>query len=136
MRATWRSTTGGLWLALACPACHGDDPSPPVDDGTGTTGTSETGDETTGPPSSPPLSPRPDARTCRFDGWAPGLLPPLSFEPTDVPTVPGARALVPGRDGVVIAGTDDGRIVALLPGDASEPFRELLPADGNRITGL
>jgi uncharacterized repeat protein (TIGR03806 family) len=136
MRAASRSTIGGLWLALALfPACRDDEPPASTDD-TSTSGGSESGDETTGSPAGPPLPPRPDARTCRFDGWAPGLLPPLAFEPVDVPAVPGALALAPGRDGVVIVGTDDGGLVALAPGDATEPLRELQAADGSRITGL
>jgi len=136
MRAASGSSIGGLLVALACSACQDHDPTPPLADTTSTGGDGQTGDETTGTPASPGLPPRPEARTCRFDGWAPGLLPPLSFEPIDVPAVTGARALVAGRDGVMIVGTDDGRLVALSPGDASEPLRELLPADGSRITGL
>jgi uncharacterized repeat protein (TIGR03806 family) len=136
MRATSGWTTGGLWLALACAACRDDGPTPPSDDTT-TTGGSETGDETTGaPPSGPPLPPRPATQSCRFDGWAPGLLPPLAFEPSTVPAVPGAQVLTPGRDGVVLVGTDDGRIVGLDPADAAEPLWELQAADGERITGL
>lgn len=134
MRATVRSTLGGLWLALAGSACEGGG-SPPAATDEGTTGGSGTqsGDETTGAPGA--LPPRPADRTCRFDGWAPGLLPPLAFEASDVPAVAGARALATGRDGVVIVGTDDGRLVTLVPGDA-EPLRELRAADGTRITGL
>lgn len=136
MRATARSTIAGLWLALAGSACEGSGPPPPTaDDGTTSAG-AETDDETTGPAAGPPLPPRPASRTCRFDGWAPGLLPPLAFEPADVPAVAGARALATGRDGVVIVGTDDGRLVALSPDDPAEPLRELRAADGSRTTGL
>lgn len=129
--------TAGLWLALACPACQHDGPPPPADDGTTTTAGSDSGDDTTtGAPAGPPLPPRPDARTCRFDGWAPGLLPPLAFEPASIPAIPSARTLAMGRDGVVLVGTDDGQLVAALPDDPALPLRELRPADGTRITGL
>jgi uncharacterized repeat protein (TIGR03806 family) len=135
--ATATRWTTGLLFVLVAPACRDDAPPPPLDDGT-TTAASESGDETTGdpPPGLPPLPPRPEALTCRFDGWAPGLLPPLAFEPEDVPAVPGARALALGLDGVVLVGTEDGRLVALSPDDPVEPLRELRPADGSRITGL
>lgn len=137
MRTATRWTTAGIGLALALVSsgCREDDPPPAADDTGTTSGGSESADETTGPPAGPALPPRPEARTCRFDGWAPGLLPPLAFEPTDAPAVPGALALVPGRDGVALVGTGDGQLLALLPGDP-EPLRELRPADGTRITGL
>ncbi|MCX4245135.1 PQQ-dependent sugar dehydrogenase [Paraliomyxa miuraensis] len=131
-----RAKTWGLLLLLAAPACR-EDPSEstPADDST--TGSATGSDEATeAPPSGPPLPPRPQAQSCRFDGWAPGLLPPLSFDPTDVPSVPGARALAAGLAGTVLVGTDDGRLVVLDPTDALEPMAELRPADGNRITGL
>lgn len=123
----------GLLLAVACR----DDAPPPSsgDESTGAAG--DEGTETTeGPPSGPPLPPRPDAQTCRFDGWAPGLLPPLRVQPSAVPPVPGARVLTAGLGGVVLVGTDDGRLVAIDPADELEPLRELRPADGTRITGL
>jgi uncharacterized repeat protein (TIGR03806 family) len=132
--AARHGVTRGLALTLALAACR-DDPSPPATDGT-SSGGHESDDESTGSPAGPLLPPRPDVRTCRFDGWAPGLLPPLAFEPAGVPAVPGARALAMGRDGVLLVGTLEGRIVALLPSDTTEPLRELRAADGNRITGL
>lgn len=132
-----RRTTArlGLGLGLLHAGCTHPEPSPPAGDTSGTSGTTLGADDSTGAPSGPLLPPRPDAATCRFEGWAPGLLPPLSFEPAGVPPIEGARALAVGREGVVLVGTDEGRIVAVLPDDA-EPIAEVLPADGAPLGGL
>lgn len=132
--APW--TTGGLLLALAVAACHDDGPgTPPL--GESTTSGGETAQDTTeGQPSGPLLPPRPATQTCRFDGWAPGLLPPLAFEPSAVPAVPGARVIAVGPEGVVLVGTDEGRLVGLDASDLTEPLRELRPGNGDPITGL
>lgn len=126
---------GLVLLGLLAAACRDDDPEMPSADGT-TSGSSGGEDTTEAPPSGPALPPRPDAQTCRFDGWAPGLLPPLAFEAAALPTLPGAQVLAPGLDGVVLVGTDEGAVVAIDPADEAEPLRELRAADGSRITGL
>ncbi len=127
-------TSGALFLALASLGC-GDEGTPAHGDTT--TGGSETSAGTTeAAPAGPPLPPRPTAQTCRFDGWAPGLLPPLAFEASSVPVVAGARVIATGLDGVVLVGTSDGRLVGLDPSDPAAPLVELRAADGKPITGL
>lgn len=74
-----RKTSGLLVLALAL-ACA--DSRTPAD---GTTGEASTGEASTGgAPAWPMLPPRPATQVCRFDGQAPGLLPPLQLAPIDV----------------------------------------------------
>jgi uncharacterized repeat protein (TIGR03806 family) len=124
-------------VALACAAESG--PGAIGDAGTGTDGgpTSDTADPgSTGDPTDggPALPPRPDTRYCRFDGWAPGLLAPLTVEPAFDEPVPGATAIAVDVDaGLVFVGTDDGRLLTLLEG---APAVEAWPASGEEVTGL
>lgn len=127
----------GLILGLATGACQADpSPDPPAADSGSSSSSGDEGSETGSlPPDEPPAA-RPDTQTCHFDGWAPGLMPPLAFEPSLVPAIAGARTLTVGLDGVVLVGTDDGAVFGVDPNDEVEPVRELRAADGNPITGL
>lgn len=114
--------TGARWIAagLLVAACHGAD---------------EGHDALTGGPPRPSV--RPAEQTCRFDGWAPGLLPPLVLEPVEAATLQGATALaVAEGSGVVYVGTDDGRLLAIDPAALAEPPRIVVDGDGLRVTGL
>lgn len=89
-----------------------------------------------GPGDGPPRPSRPAEQTCRFDGWAPDLLPALVHEPLAAAELPGATALVVARSGVIYAGTDDGRLLAIDPTQPEPAPRVLLDGDGLRVTGL
>ncbi|MCA9708681.1 MAG: PQQ-dependent sugar dehydrogenase [Myxococcales bacterium] len=128
-----RALAAGLLVATAGLACHHDDP-PPAGDTTAAS-SDDGGEDTEAPPSGPPRPERAEVQTCRFEGWAPGLLPPLAFEATAVPPISGARSLALG-DGVLLVGTDDGALWGIDPSDEAEPLRALLPGDGSPITGL
>lgn len=107
---------GGL-LVLAVTACA-DRPAAEATTGTdASTGAPTTGAPTTGD-GDPMLPPRPATQSCRFDGQAPGLLPPLELVPlfpgaalSDVvdvaPAGPDGRVLVAERGGRLLAGTAD-----------------------------
>ncbi len=96
-RVSTRRFVGSFALLLACRS-HDDAAAQGSETGTGTsTGGSESGvADTTG---GEPLPPRPDVIACRFDGLAPGLLPPVAFEPAldDAAIVDLAQAPDGGR---------------------------------------
>lgn len=101
-------------LAAACTRGPGEDATTDVDASSGGS-TASTGGE----PAWPSLPPRPAIQSCRFDGQAPGLLPPLALAPifagetlSDVVDVAPA-----GSDGRVIVAERGGR---LLTGDVDE----------------
>jgi len=137
MRVGGRTTIAGLWLAVAAMGCGDQPPEPPAaetEEGT-STGADESTDTGEPPPAAtPPV--RPDTQTCRFDGWAPGLLPPLGFEPAAVPPIEGASALTVGPEGIVLIGTAEGALWGVDPEDAEEPARPLRPGNGAPVTGL
>ena len=127
-----------LVVALGCgnqPTPSGDtDPATDTDVGSssGSTDTGSTGEDTTG--GGPPLPPRPDTQHCLFNGWAPGLLAPLEVAPAFNDPVPGATAIAVDSDaGLVFVGTDDGRVLTLVDGEAPV---EAWPASGDEVTGL
>ncbi|MEM9455446.1 MAG: PQQ-dependent sugar dehydrogenase [Myxococcota bacterium] len=129
-----RAMAVGLGVAIAIGAC-GDDTSPPAQDSGTSTG--ESGEPPVEPPSdAPPLPQRAQTQICRFDGWAPGLLPPLGFSASTVPAVPGASAMTVSPDGILWIGTEDGALWTVDPTDPTEPLRELRSADGDPVTGL
>jgi len=53
-----------------------------------------------------------------------------------IPAVPGAHAIALGVDGVLMLGTNEGRLVGIDPEDDETPLVELQPADDEPITGL
>jgi uncharacterized repeat protein (TIGR03806 family) len=105
-----------VFVAAACTKSGGEE----------TTGTdASTGTASTGGDSTPMLPPRPAAQTCRFDGLAPGILPPLALTPifaddlldevVDVaPAGPGGRVFAAERDGRILAGAVDEGVLALV----------------------
>ncbi|MCA9656343.1 MAG: PQQ-dependent sugar dehydrogenase [Myxococcales bacterium] len=137
-RARRWSSTAGTTLVLAVIGCRSPGPSPGADDETSDTSGGELGTETEGEGEpSQPLPPRPSTRSCRFDGWAPGLLPPLVLEPdAALPPVPGGRAMILGLSGTLVIGTDDGRLLRVDPADPEGAPFELRAGDGEPITGL
>ncbi|MCH9688210.1 MAG: PQQ-dependent sugar dehydrogenase [Deltaproteobacteria bacterium] len=82
------------------------------------------------------LPPRPSTRQCRFEGWAPGLLPPLRLDPIASDAVLGVTALVVTPPGALVLGTDDGRILAIDPTADAGAATTLREADGEPISGL
>ncbi len=71
----------------------------------------------TGEPAGDPLPPRPDVIPCRFDGHAPGLLPPVVLTPV-WPEIEAPVDLVASGDITYVAG-QDGRIWSVDPQDPS-----------------
>ena len=125
----------GLGVAIATGAC-GDDAGPPAQDSGTSTGDSPDPSIDEPPADAPPLPQRAQSQTCRFDGWAPGLLPPLGFSAAAVPAVPGASAMTVSPDGILWIGTEDGALWTLDPTDPAEPLREIQAAGGAPVTGL
>lgn len=114
-RTAARWVAAGLWLAACRDAGESDD----------------------APTGGPPRPSRPADQTCRFDGWAPELLPAVVLEPLDVAAIPGATALaVAAGSGVIYVGTDDGRLLAIDSAAAEPAPRVLQGGDGLRVTGL
>lgn len=112
---------GGRWLAtgLLLAACR------------------DAGEGEDGLVDGPPRPSRPELQTCRFDGWAPDLLPALVLEPLGEVTIAGATAMtVATGSGVIYVGTADGRLLAIDPAQAEPTPRVLLEGDGLRVTGL
>lgn len=108
-----------LWSAAGCgaePAPVGNDGTDSDTDASAETDTTLTADDTASDGSAddggPALPPRADQQTCRFDGWAPGLLPPVELELVFEQTVEGATALATDLDaGLLWIGTAEGRVL-------------------------
>lgn len=128
MRRSSRHTSGFLAIALVATACAREPAAEPSTGADASTGVASTGDLATGSTGDgdPMLPPRPGTQSCRFDGQAPGLLPPLELAPlfadellaevVDVaPAGPDGRVLVAERSGRILAGTaDDGALAPVV----------------------
>ncbi len=101
--------------------------------------TSSGGDSSTGDarPGDPPGA-LPDTRHCRFDGWAPGLLPVVQSDPVVDTGVVGVTALTVDAEGQSAwLGTDGGAVYRTsLDGDGSEPEMVLPPVGDAVVVGL
>lgn len=110
-----------FWVtALALAACS----TPSVSDDDAETSGDETSDgETSGDDPDeplPPLTPRPDAQSCRLAGTAAGALPRLRAEPVVGPSFPKAVQILAAPEAGVWVVEADGRIWSVDP-DLDEP---------------
>ncbi|MEM7156753.1 MAG: PQQ-dependent sugar dehydrogenase [Myxococcota bacterium] len=125
----------GRWifaLAIVGAGCRSDEEPAAADTGTST---GAAGDSTgTVEPGMPP-PPRPETRHCRFDGWAPGLLPRVERIDVVETGVDSVSALAATGDGEVWLGSTAGSIFAVDPktGEATEALTTL---DAAAVTGL
>lgn len=123
-------TLGAAFLGLMV-ACGDDSETPAAADSTGTSG------ESTGPPpAGDPPPPRPETRHCRFDGWAPGLLPSVVFEPSASVDRSNVSALQLDDDGVhAWVGTEAGAVLRVEVESGSVTESVVSPS-GASIVGL
>lgn len=101
---------------------------------TGSGSGSDTGADETGVPPGQPPPPRPTEQSCRFDGWAPGLLPPVEFEPVLTLERADVTAMTADAAGLWL-GTADGTIVHVAT-EVPDPSPTVAASLGAAVVGL
>ena len=131
MRARGSAVRWIVALSVAA-GCGSRDESPAADSGTST---GAAGDSTGATEPGLPPPPRPETRHCRFDGWAPGLLPTVERFETVETGVDSVSALAAAGKGEVWLGTTTGSIFA-VDAQTGAATLELTTLDDAAVTGL